>query len=163
MSPRLSRMYWGEIIYATPGSGKTYVCNKYRDVIDADDLIVEAAKEILPNLILNGYDDPRIAISQIFRYIHFRKSEMDRIYDLAVDKMMFHKQRNDVILLGTKDLMHIADRIFIQQDSDIVRDGFNTTSETYALNNIDRDEKNIHYIDGYLDGCLQKLCAGRLY
>lgn len=45
MSPKLPRMYWGEIIYATPGSGKMYVAKKYRDVWDADELIVEAITE----------------------------------------------------------------------------------------------------------------------
>ena len=46
--PRLPRKYWGELVYATPGSGKTFVANKYRDVVDGDDLIVEAIAQVVP-------------------------------------------------------------------------------------------------------------------
>ena len=46
--PRLPSIYWGELIYATPGCGKTYVANKYRDVVDGDDLIVEAISQVKP-------------------------------------------------------------------------------------------------------------------
>ena len=35
---RLPGRFHGKIIYATPGSGKTFVANKYRDVVDGDDL-----------------------------------------------------------------------------------------------------------------------------
>ncbi|CAJ1936491.1 unnamed protein product [Cylindrotheca closterium] len=71
--PRLPRMHWGELIYATPGCGKTYVANKYRDVVDGDDLIVEATIEVAPHFELDYYDDPRKAIFQYFRYINFNR------------------------------------------------------------------------------------------
>ena len=79
--------------------------------------------------------------------------------------MRWHTSQNDVVLLGTKDLMHIADRICIQKDDDIVRNGFNTANENVKLDDIldDDDENyNVHYIHDYLDGCLQKICQGRL-
>jgi hypothetical protein len=61
--------------------------------------------------------------------------------------------------------MHIADRICIQKDDDIVRSGFNSDNEYDKLDSVlhGYDESyNVHYIHDYLDGCLQKICKGRL-
>ena len=157
---RLPRMFWGEIIYATPGSGKTYVANKYRDVIDADDLIVKAIEEEAPHFNFHNYDDPRNKISQYFQYIQFNHKKRLRIYDIAYQLMKMHCAQYDVVLLGTRDLMYRADRVFIQKDDDIVRNGFNQDSEMIELDKHNFD--NIHYIDNYLEGSLQKVCAGRL-
>jgi len=90
---------------------------------------------------------------------------MDNIYNIAIRKMRWHTSQDDVVLLGTKDLMHIADRICIQKDDDIVRSGFNSDNEydklDYVLHSYD-ESYNVHYIHDYLDGCLQKICQGRL-
>ena len=167
MAPRLPRMFWGEIIYATPGSGKTYVANKYEDVIDADDLIVQVIDQNT-NFNVAEYNDPREVIGRYFNYIHYNRALMNRIYDAAVELMNIHKDNNDVVLLGTKDLMHIADRVFIQDDQSIVRGRFDQSSEDDKLDDALRNSSsplyrsNVHNIDGYLDGALQKLAAGRL-
>ena len=63
-------MYWGEMNYETPGCGKTCVANKYQNVVDGNDLIVEAILEIDPYCNLGYYSDPRKAIFQYFRYTH---------------------------------------------------------------------------------------------
>jgi uncharacterized protein YecE (DUF72 family) len=134
-------------------------------VIDSDDLIVEAIEEEYPNFQGYCYSDPREVISQFFRYIHFSRGQMNNIYEIAIRKMRFHRSQNRVVLLGTKDLMHIADRICIQKDDDIVRSGFNSDNETDKLDNVlhgDDEDYNVHYIHDYLDGCLQKICKGRL-
>ena len=123
-------------------------------------MIVDAIKVEAPHFTFSEYDDPRLMISQYFRYIHFNRRTMNRIYDIAYGLMKRHCSRNDVVLLGTKDLMHLADRVFIQQDDDIVRSGFRQDNEQDKVHQNCFD--NIHYIDNYLDGCLQKLCAGKL-
>jgi len=160
-------MFWGEIIYATPGSGKTYVANKYDDVIDADDLIVQCIDRNT-NFNVSEYNDPREVIGRYFHYIHFNRNLMNRIYDAAVELMNTHKENGDVVLLGTKDLMHIADRVFIQDNSALVRGKFDQSSEDDRLDDALSDNSsplyrsNVHNIDGFLDGSLQKLAAGRL-
>ena len=139
------------------------MASKYQDVIDSDDLIVEAIKEEYQSFEVYSYSDPREVISQFFRYIRFSKPQMNKIYNIAIQKMRWHTSQNDVVLLGTKDLMHIADRICIQKDDDIVRSGFNSDNENDKLDNVLHDEDyNVHYIHDYLDGCLQKICQGRL-
>ena len=104
-------MYWGEMIYATPGCGKTFVADKYRDVVDGDDLIVEAIREVAPNFAIDTYDDPRKVIYQYFRYIHFNRRLMWRVYNRALEKMRDACAINDVVLFGTLDLMDEADRL----------------------------------------------------
>ena len=86
--PRLPRMYWGEMIYATPGTGKTYVANKYRDVVDGDDLIVEAIQEVCNSgYQVRPYDDPRHAIFQYFNYIKHTGRLKWQVYNRALEKM----------------------------------------------------------------------------
>jgi hypothetical protein len=161
MAPKLPRMYWGEIIYATPGSGKTFVSNKYDNVCDADELIVEAIDE------LTKFDcsterwgenvDRRIIICNYFLYIKFNPRLRAKVYQLALRKMKDRCKENQVVLLGTRDLMHKADRVFIQSDSDIVRNGFNVGKEKRVYENLPK-KKKVHLINGYLENNLQKIC-----
>jgi hypothetical protein len=153
--PRLPRKYWGEIIYATPGSGKTFVANKYRDVVDGDDLIVQAIREERPSFYIDAYDDPREVIYQYFRYIQFNRRLVWKVYEVAYDKMVEACRIDDVVLLGTVDLMDRADRIFLQKNSNCVRNGFNKAREECEA---DDCNAQVHYIYEYLDNSLQRAC-----
>lgn len=103
MSPRLPRLYWGELIYATPGTGKTFVANKYRDVIDFDDLMIAAIKEVSSSgFVLDNHDDPREGIQKYFKYIQFSRRLMNKVYDHAMEMAHSHCENNDVVLLGTR-------------------------------------------------------------
>uniref|UniRef100_A0A7S0AKI2 Uncharacterized protein n=1 Tax=Minutocellus polymorphus TaxID=265543 RepID=A0A7S0AKI2_9STRA len=160
--PRLPRMYWGELIYATPGSGKTFVANKYRDVVDGDDLIVDAITEVSPNFDIGYFNDPRMVIFKYFRYINFSRRLMWKVYDSALDKMKAACSIDDVVLFGTLDLMDEADRIFIEEDTDYVREGFQ--DKRYR----EKEEANYsqaptHQIYEYLDNSLQKVCKQSYY
>lgn len=153
--PRLPRMYWGELIYATPGCGKTFVANKYRDVVDGDDMIVEAIREVAPGFSIGYYNDPREVIFRYFRYINFHSGSKWRVYNRALEKMKDACGIEDVVLFGTVDLIDEADRIFLQQDSDIVRNGFNISRERDEADNLNIRS---HEIYDYLDNSLQRVC-----
>lgn len=159
--PRLPKIYWGEIIYATPGSGKTFVASKCRNVWDADELIVETIDEKTNfdcSIKLWGNVDKRIIIRAYFRYIKFNKRLTKRIYRLALQKMRdICSNGINVVLIGTKDLMHVANRIFIQQNVDIVRNGFKSHKESNMVDDIPNNGIYVHYIDEYLEKSLQKL------
>jgi hypothetical protein len=160
MAPRLPRMYWGEIIYATPGSGKTYVAGKYNDVWDADELIVEAIAELSYfDCSRNrwGDTDKRTIIGAYFYHIHFNRRQMNRVYECAFEKMQEKCRNDDVVLLGTKDLMHRADRVFIQENDDIVRRSFNSEKEQDEVQSLPYNV-SVHYINEYLDNSLQRAC-----
>jgi len=157
--PRLPRKYWGQLIYATPGCGKTYVANKYRDVIDGDDLIVDAIKEVNRSFHMEGYSDPREVIYKFFRYINFNRRIMWKVYNIAIDKMRDACDIDDVVLFGTLDLIHEADRIFIQEDADIVRDGFHNKrglEEDRACDRACESDVRVHRVYDYLDNSLQR-------
>lgn len=151
-------MYWGEMIYATPGCGKTYVANKYRDVVDGDDLIVEAICEICPHFDTGCYDDPRKVIFRYFRYINFNRRFMWKVYNRALDKMQDACADDDVVLFGTMDLMDEADRIFIQENEEYVRSGFQN-KQWKEEENADDSNANVYYIYEYLDNSLQRACV----
>lgn len=151
--PRLPRKYWGELIYATPGCGKTFVANKYRDVVDGDDLIVKAIQQVSPNFIIGSYNDPRRVIFRYFQYIHFNRRIMWDVYNAALRKMRRACSIGDVVLFGTVDLMDEADRIFIQQDEYFMRNGFNRDREEAE---VEYCQVPVHYIYEYLDNSLQR-------
>ena len=143
--PRLPSIYWGELIYATPGCGKTYVANKYRDVVT-------------PDWDIGYYNDPREVIFRFFRYIQFNRKVMWRVYNVALDKMDDACDNGDVVLFGTVDLMDKADRIFLEKSEYIIRNGFNKSreeGEAYDSGAI------IHNIYEYLDNSMQRVCQGR--
>jgi len=155
--PRLPRMYWGELIYATPGTGKTFVANKYRDVVDGDDLIVQAISELAPNFDLGYYDDPRTVIFRYFRYINFNRRLMWKVYNRAIYKMEISTNEQDTVLFGTMDLMHLADRMFLQQDDYYVRNGFQNKLWK-EQENADDSQAIVHEIYEYLDNSLHRTC-----
>jgi len=160
--PRLPRLYWGEIVYATPGCGKTYIANKYRDVVDGDELIVQAISEVNPGFCHGEYDDPRRVIFRFFEFIHFNRRTMQKVYASALRKMRRAQSRNDVVLLGTMDLMDEADRIFIEKDSDIVRAGFEHKQYREQRDAAD-SQAAVHHIYEYLENSMQRLAEDWYY
>jgi hypothetical protein len=154
--PRLPRKYWGELIYATPGCGKTYVANKYRDVVDGDECIVQAIRETARNFDMESdYEDPRKIIFQYFRYIRFNRRLMWKVYNVALSKMREACSVDDVVLFGTVDLIHEADRIFVEEDDYYVRHGFEQGREMAQAQDLSYNIP-VHYIDEYLDNSLQR-------
>jgi hypothetical protein len=153
-------MFWGKIIYATSGSGKTTVANKYKDVWDADDFIVEAMLEVSPSFrcppVTGEVDNRRVIAKYHHRYIKLRPRQMRKVNKLVLTKMKAKCQNNDVVLLGTRDLMHEADLIIIQRDSSIVREHFDQNKEASVAEDIPHCP--IEYIDEYLDNSLQEIC-----
>jgi hypothetical protein len=156
--PRLPKMFWGKIIYATSGSGKTTVANKYEDVWDVDDFFVEAMQKVSPSFQCSetGEVDNRRVIAKYHRYIKFRPREMQKVNKLVLTKMKAKCQNNDVVLLGTRDLMHEADLIIIQRDSSIVREQFDQNKEASIAEDILHCQ--IEDIHEYLDNSLQEIC-----
>jgi len=155
-------MFWGEMIYATPGCGKTFVADKYRDVVDGDDLIVEAISELRPNFYQGNYDDPRTVILNFFRYINFNRRIMWEIYNCAIDKMEEACRIDDVVLFGTLDLMDRADRIFLQKETCYVRRGFQD-KQWRETEEAQETQVYVHNIYEYLDKSLHRVCKNTKY
>lgn len=150
MPLRLPRKFHCAIIYATPGSGKTYIANKYDDVIDTDELIMIAANEISPSFQEHNVDDPRKNIFHYMRYINFNPKVMNKVYERTVELMEFHTSRGRVVLTGTTKLMYIADYVFILENDNIVRDNFDQERESNIADD-DADDRAIYYFSSYLE------------
>ena len=151
MSPRLPRVLHGKIIYATPGSGKTYLCSKYSNAIDSDDVFVNIAENITnfrPNYDLN---DPRHNIRDFMKYINFNKRIRDQIYSAMAEEFNELAECGNVVLTGSIDLMYMADIILIQNNEGIIRNNFNSNRELSELDSIDLNEKQVLYIHDYLE------------
>ena len=68
----------------------------------------------------------------------------------------------EVVLFGTLDLMDEADRIFIEEDIEIVRAGFEDKRDREEEEAND-SQAPVHYIDEYLDNSLQRICKHSYY
>mmetsp|Transcript_13072 Transcript_13072/g.14973 ORF Transcript_13072/g.14973 Transcript_13072/m.14973 type:complete len:179 (-) Transcript_13072:195-731(-) len=153
--PKLPRVFWGKIIYVTPGSGKTYVANKYRKVVDADDLIVESIQEVCPGFDYDSYygecPDPRKYIFRFYRY-NSTTHIQNKVYARTRQKMINLADEDYVILLGSTRLMHMADLFLLQDNQYIVRKGFSQLREQVC----DEVESSINFrLDGFLEPWLQ--------
>ena len=161
--PRLPRKYWGKKIYASPGSGKTYVANKYSDVVDGDELLVKAIKEWqsrTSDTWSMNYDDPREYICQYFLRIKFNRDYMKNIYKLCRRYMRKAANIDDVVLFGTKDMIWFADLIFVENNTDIVRPKFNRYREEQAVDEAEGCGRDVVYIHEYLEPALQRYAKG---
>eukprot|EP00559_Dactyliosolen_fragilissimus_P005965 CAMPEP_0184863448 /NCGR_PEP_ID=MMETSP0580-20130426/11228_1 /TAXON_ID=1118495 /ORGANISM="Dactyliosolen fragilissimus" /LENGTH=84 /DNA_ID=CAMNT_0027361799 /DNA_START=361 /DNA_END=615 /DNA_ORIENTATION=- len=67
---------------------------------------------------------------------------------------------DDVVLIGTMDLIYKADRIFIQNDTDLVRDGFQHKQhieQSRAEEVTENYDIQTHYMNDYLENSLQRV------
>ena len=151
MPLRLPRKFHGAIIYATPGSGKTYIANKYDDVIDTDDLLIEAANEISPNFNEADVDDPRKNVFHYMRYIKFNSKYMDKLYDRTIELMRYHASNGKVVLTGTTAIMHIADYVFTLDNDNLVREKFDQDKERDKIQDADVNPNDIYKFSSYLE------------
>ena len=152
MTPRLPNIFRGEVIYVTPGSGKTFCTKKYEGVIDADDLLVSAIEEISPGFRDKRANDPRLVLFKYMRYINFNLRKMNSLYDRATELIDENASNGNTILLGSYRLMHLATYIFVQQNENIVRSGFRRSKETSAID--ENEVAAIRYFDRYLEPAL---------
>ena len=147
--------YWGTLVYATPGSGKTWMARRYHNVVDGDELIVEAICELHPTLERSP-GDPRKTIFRYFRYIHFNAKCKAKVYQCALQKMKHAAYKGGkLVLFGTMDWMKHADYIFLQTDKDFVRSGF--TMEKMGREQVMAAKQingKVRYVQGYLKGNL---------
>lgn len=155
----INKKFRGEIIYATPGSGKTHLSKKYSGVIDTDDIMVDVIREISPNFDVLDNCDPRINIFQYHRYIKFRKSSIKKLLKRTYTIMKDYADLEKILLLGTLDLMHVADIIYVQTKDTITEErGFKQSKEETKIDELiedgqiswDQVKKMNNYLEYYL-------------
>ena len=164
--PQLFRKFWGQIIYATPGCGKSYVARNYRHVWDGDDFLVMAISEASPTFVIGAYGDPRRLIGRYLKYCKEKASKrvLRNMHDCAYNLMRAAADTGDVVLTGTMELMHLADGIFIQRDYEFIKGGFKANRQ-YEEETVDTflGRLPIHNMHGYLDHSWDSREAGERF
>ena len=153
---RLPHCLDGKIIYATAGSGKTYICNKYNGVIDTDDLLVENACEMIPGFVCDDNVDPRKNIFRFHRFVRYNRFVLNKLYNRTAKDMQDLADRGFIVLTGTVRLMYMADIVFIQEDCDIIRANFDSDKERHAFEMLDSNP-DVYYFDNYLEPHINSL------
>jgi hypothetical protein len=159
MSPTLNfRKFDGKIIYATPGSGKTYLAENYDYVVDGDEIFLELINDYFPEFEIKTNCHPSINLS---RFYHYNQRKYMRLVSLAEEKFLELKENNNhIVLIGTLRLMHLADLVFVQSNDRInANRNFNQQKE---YNKIDEllddgvlDSSQIKKMNTYLEEYLR--------
>eukprot|EP01038_Epipyxis_sp_PR26KG_P013438 gene13438-18017_t len=123
MSKTLKNNFMGKIIYASPGSGKTFLVNDLdigdpnNRIIDADDIILDVIQEISPRFIVKMNVHPGKNISRYFRYA--ANLANTKLYPIVIMRLRAFNEQGLTVLTGSYRLMPICDLIYIQTNSKI--------------------------------------------
>ncbi len=147
----VNRKFYGKVIYATPGSGKSYLADRYDDIIDGDELLCRAIALLEPSFSFKKGVDPRINLNRFFRAIRFNKSLMDTLYKIATLLIGRIAESGKVVLIGTVKLMYLADYVYIQTNASYVRHTFKQEKEEMEVERLELDRSTLRYMNNYLE------------
>lgn len=143
---RLHEAFRGTIIYATPGSGKSYFCKNNDGVFDTDDLLLDEISKQYPDFPID-YDVH--AGRNIYRCCG--EFSLIPIYEAVRVKIQDLKAGGSTILTGSIRLMNMADFVFIQSNRNIdCREGFDHSKEQEAALNLGKYIPIFTYLDDAL-------------
>lgn len=150
----IRRKFEGTIIYATPGSGKTYLAENYDNIVDADDVILDTIRDMSPgfrNLVITDHPSANIG-----RYIRYAPSKFHRLYNNVANRLEELRDDGCTVLMGSRRLMYLADFVFIQDNERILEErGLDQDRETKILNKEilkgDLDSRNVKRMNNYLE------------
>ena len=76
-------------------------------------------------------------------------------------KVKAHCREHDVVFRGSVDLIPLCDRIFIEEDEGIIRNGFLQARARSKEGRYSRKAQvPVHYIESYLEKAMQKTAEG---
>ena len=153
----LHQRFDGLIIYATPGSGKTYLWEKYDYVIDGDDVLLDIIERISPNFEFIHNCHPVINLR---RYCAYNPRKLNLLYKLAEDEFQQKAEDGFIVLTGSIRLMHLADIVYVQRNDRInSARNFDQDREDRKINQLMMegvlDSSRVKYMNNYLEHYLQ--------
>ena len=116
--------FHGKIIFATPGSGKTWLArNAQGRVVNADDLLLNSLGELYPRFRINPNLRPG---PNLYRFCcEYSREELDNVYqDVKQDIMTVIAYENATVLTGSVALMQGADYVFVQSNNSLLPRGY---------------------------------------
>lgn len=125
--------YIGKIIFITPGSGKTKLAKANKDIIDGDQLLLEAIAEIKPDFPISA---ELSAGQNVYEAIRYGKIDKTALYTKAAEKMKEQAAKGYTVLNSSVDLMKNSDIIFIQTTESFILDKYDRMRELNELNKI---------------------------
>lgn len=132
--------YEGKIIFITPGSGKEDLAKQDKDIIDADDILIETIKEIKPEFPIDEKLEPSQNIYDAIRYGGVSK---DQLYNITRAKLKQMAESGKTILTSSVAFMKDSDYVMIQQNKDLIKKDYDMMKEYTELNNL---PSTINYI-----------------
>jgi hypothetical protein len=125
--------YEGKIIFMTPGSGKEDLAKQDKDIIDADDILIETIREIKPDYPISEQLDNAQNIYEAIRYGGINR---DQLYSTTRAKLKQMAESGKTILTSSVAFMKDADYVMIQQNKDLVKKDYDMMKEYTELNNL---------------------------
>ena len=153
----LLQRFDGLIIYATPGSGKTFLSENYDNVIDGDDVLLETIERISPNFEFVHHCHPSINLR---RYHFYNRRKSNLLYQLAGEEFQQLAKDGYTVLTGSIRLMHLADIVFVQRNEriNLVRN-FDQEREFREIDELMSegilDSSMVKYMNNYLEHYLK--------
>lgn len=125
--------YEGKVIFITPGSGKTKLAKNNKDIIDADQLLLETISEIKPDFPISDQISAGQNIYEAIRHGGVNRAEL---YNKTRAKIKEITDRGQTVLTSSVEFMKNSDFLLIQTNEDFILDKYDRMKELNELNNL---------------------------
>lgn len=135
----IHEMYHGKVVYATPGSGKrtvTNFCGDTGNVLNGDDILLDSIQFCFHSFVENKEESVEENILRFFQFYDGDSEEVQRVY--VRSREMIAKTVNEkdsrtgalkTVLIGDLNLMHLADYVFLQNNTALKCEEYNFEEE----------------------------------
>jgi hypothetical protein len=149
----------GKVIYATPGSGKSFeVKNNKENLIDADDLLIAEIKKQVGDVLYKEIEG-KTPQDTIYNFTNDAKTKgkWSQVYNNVKQQMIELTNEGKSILTGSPVLIEVADVVFVQTNDTITKNKVNSESALEQLKekektNIAKYNKIATPLSGYISG-----------
>ena len=149
----------GKVIYATPGSGKSFeVKNNKENLIDADDLLIAEIKNQVGDVLYKEIEG-KTPQDTIYNFTNDAKTKgkWSQVYNNVKQQMIELTNEGKSILTGSPVLIEVADVVFVQTNDTITKNKVNSESALEQLKekektNIAKYNKIATPLSGYISG-----------
>ena len=147
----INDIYKGQLVFMTPGSGKSFLASKNPNVIDADMLLVETASQLNPEFKPNPDATGFQNINKALQFV-----DRQELYNKTFKKIQALKQQGKTVVTGSRAFIKFADFVMVQSDKNItaerIKDGYDMNIE---LDEINKLQKPFIAVSGYAAGVLK--------
>jgi hypothetical protein len=126
-------VYEGKVIFITPGSGKTKLARNNKNVIDTDQLLLEAITELQPDFPIS---DTLSAGQNIYDAVRHGGVNRKALYDKVRPKIKEMADKGFTVLTSSTEFMKNSDFLFIQTEEKFILDKYDRMKEINELDKL---------------------------